>query len=358
MALGDWGWNEDWADRLSSLGDPLAQPARVSSQERTLWTIQTGDGSRQARILATGLPDGRTKGFPDGLPVVGDWVVTVPGDAESEPWLIRGVLPRRSKFSRQAAGQRTEEQIVSANVDRVWIVHGLDIEINPRKLERYLAVAWESGAQPEIVLSKADIAVDLDKAMGVTAQVTFGVPTYVVHTMDTSGCKPLADSLVAGTTIALLGPSGVGKSSLVNRLAGIEILETGEVRSGDRKGRHTTTRRELVRLEGGALLLDTPGMRELQLWELETGLAGAFPEIEGLADSCRFRDCLHESEPGCGVLAAVDSGAVSRARLDSYRKLQAEAEYQRRKSDPRAKSEALAEVKSITKSLRHHPKIR
>ena len=358
MALVAWGWNADWAKRLSSLGDPLAQPARVSSQERTLWTIQTGDGCRQARIVAAGLPKGLPKGFPDGLPVVGDWVVTVPGDTESEPWSIRGVLSRRSKFSRRAAGQRTEEQIIAANVDRVWIVHGLDIEINPRRLERYLAVAWESGAQPEIVLSKADIAVDLDKAVGVAAEVTFGVPTYVVHAMDPSGCEELAHSLVAGTTIALLGPSGVGKSSLVNRLAGHEILETGEVRSGDRKGRHTTTRRELVRLEGGALLLDTPGMRELQLWEVEDGLAGAFPEIEGLADDCRFRDCRHQSEPGCAVLAAVDSGSVNQTRLDSYRKLQAEADYQRRKSDPRAKSEALAEVKSITKELRHHPKIR
>ena len=350
MALGDWGWSEDWADRLSSLGDQLAYPARVSSQERTLWKIQTEHGSRQARVPAPGLPG--------GLPAVGDWVVTVPGDAESDPWLIRGILPRRSKFSRQAAGQRTEEQIVAANVDRVWIVHGLDLELNPRRLERYLAVAWESGAQPEVVLSKADIAVDLEKAKGVTAEVAFAVPIYVVNTMDPSGCKELADSLVAGTTIALLGPSGVGKSSLVNRLAGIEILDTGEVRSGDKKGRHTTTRRELVRLEGGALLLDTPGMRELQLWELETGLAGAFPEIDGLADGCRFRDCRHQSEPGCAVLAAVDSGSVSRARLDSYRKLQAEAQYQRRKSDPRAKSEALAEVKSIMKNLRHHPKIR
>ncbi len=219
-------------------------------------------------------------------------------------------------------------------------------------------MAWESGAQPEIVLSKADIAVDLDKARGVAAEVAFGVPIWIVNAMDLIGCEELADSLVAGTTVALLGPSGVGKSSLVNRLAGSEILEVGEVRSGDKKGRHTTTRRELVRLEGGALLLDTPGMRELQLWEVETGLAGAFPEIEGLADGCRFRDCAHQSEPGCAVLAAVASGSVSGARLDSYMKLQAEAEYQRRKSDPRARSEALAELRSIMKSVRRHPKHR
>ena len=282
--------------------------------------------------------------------------MTVPGDAPSDPWLIRGVLPRRSKFSRRAAGPRTEEQVVAANVDRVWLVHGLDVELNPRRLERYLAVAWESGAQPEIVLSKADIALDLDEARRVAAELAFGVPIWIVNIMNPSGCQELADSLVAGTTVALLGPSGVGKSSLVNRLAGKEILEVGEVRRGDKKGRHTTTRRELVRLEGGALLLDTPGMRELQLWELEAGFAGAFPEIAGLANGCRFRDCRHQSEPGCAVLAAVDSGSVSRARLDSYRKLLAEAEYQKRKSDPQAKSEAKAELRSIMKSFRHRPK--
>lgn len=261
MALADWGWSEDWADKLLALGDEPGKPARVSNQERTLWTIQTERGPRLARMPSACLPD--------DAPAVGDWVVTVPGDAESDPHSMRGVLPRRSKFSRQAAGQRAEEQIVAANVDRVWILNG------------------------------------------------FGVPVWVVGTMGPPGCQELADSLVAGTAIALLGLSGVGKSSLVNRLAGAEILETGEVRSGDKKGRHTTTRRELVRLEGGALLLDTPGMLELQLWELETGLAGAFPEIEGLANDCRFRDCRHQSEPGCAVLAAVDSGSLSRERLDS-----------------------------------------
>ncbi len=350
MALGDWGWNEDWADRLLSLGDEQACPARVSSQERTLWTIQTEHGPRQARIPASGLSD--------GLPAVGDWIVADPGDAESDPWMIRAVLPRRSKFSRQAAGERTDEQIVAANVDRVWIVNGLDLELNARRIERYLAVAWESGAQPEIVLAKADIAIDLDRARDVAAEVAFGVPIWIVSTVGPSGCQELADSLVAGTTIALLGPSGVGKSSLVNRLAGIEVLEIGEVRSGDKKGRHTTTRRELVRLGSGALLLDTPGMRELQLWQIDAGLAGAFPEIEELGNGCKFRDCQHESEPGCAVLAALDSGSLSGERLDSYRKLQAEAEYQRRRSDPRALSEARAEIKSIMKSHRKHPKVR
>ena len=253
------------------------------------------------------------------------------------------------------SGSRSE-QIVAANVDRVWIVHGLDLELNPRRLERYLAVAWESGAQPEIVLTKFDVAVDLENASRVAAELGLGVPVWIVSTVDPAGCHELASSLVPAATVALLGPSGVGKSSLVNRLAGDQLLDVGAVREGDRKGRHTTTRRELVLLEGGALLLDTPGMRELQVWDLDSGLAAAFPEIDDLAARCRFRDCQHESEPGCAVLTAVDAGSLSPERLASYRKLEAEAEYQRRKSDPRAMSETVAEWKSAMKSMRHHPK--
>ena len=172
MALVDWGWNQDWADRLLQLGHEAATPARVSSQERTLWTIQTEHGPRQARIP--------TSGFRDGLPAVGDWVVAASGDVEDDPWIIRAILPRRSKFSRQAVGDRSEEQIVAANVDRVWLVNGLDLELNARRIERYLAVAWESGSQPEIVLAKADIAVDLDKARSLVAEVALGIPVWTV----------------------------------------------------------------------------------------------------------------------------------------------------------------------------------
>ena len=219
---------------------------------------------------------------------MGDWVVAAPGDTPSarpsdgphDPWTILSILPRRSKFSRRAAGPTDEEQIVAANVDRVWIVHGLDIELNARRIERYLAVAWESGAQPEIVLAKADVAIDLESARGVATELAFGVPVWVVSTVDPTGCDELAASLGPGATVALLGPSGVGKSSLINRLAGNQLLEVGAVREWDGKGRHTTTRRELVLLDGGALLLDTPGMRELQLWDVETGLSAAFPEID------------------------------------------------------------------------------
>ena len=311
-----------------------------------------------------------------GFAAVGDWVVLRPGPAPGDPWSIEGILPRRSKFSRQAAGERIEEQVVAANVDTVWIVHGLDALPNPRRLERYLAVAWESGAQPEIVLTKADVAVDLDESRRIVEALGFGIPVHVVSVEGggdgpgsdggdsggggrgsrADGLTQLADRMTAGKTVALLGPSGVGKSSLINRLAGQDLLETGDVRTGDKKGRHTTTRRQLVRVESGALLLDTPGMRELQVWDLGGGLGQAFPEIDQLAGQCRFRDCAHESEPGCAILEAVESGSLGQERLDSYRKLEAEAAWQRRKADPRAQAEQVAEWKSILKSLKHHPK--
>ena len=394
MNLEAWGWDQEWS-RAWSGAVPGGQPqseggathtgedtqlraGRVTTQERTRWSVQTEDGPGEARIVS--------ERRPGGLAAVGDWVVLLPGPSPDDPWSIEGILPRRSKFSRQAAGERSDEQVVAANVDTVWIVHGLDVLPNPRRIERYLAVAWESGAQPEIVLTKADVAVDIDESRRIVEGLAFGVPVHLVSVTGhagggtgvdviqgagsgvdeagagvdlaegVGGVAQLAARMTPGKTVALLGPSGVGKSSLINRLAGEELLETGDVRAGDKKGRHTTTRRQLVRIESGALLLDTPGMRELQVWDLDEGLDQAFPEIDELAAQCRFRDCVHESEPGCAVLEAVATGSLPQERLESYKKLQAEAAYQRRKADPRAQAEQLAEWKSIFKSLKHHTK--
>jgi ribosome biogenesis GTPase len=246
--------------------------------------------------------------------------------------------------------------VLAANVDRLWIVHGLDVPPNLRRLERYLAVGWESGASPELVLTKSDLASHREESVAAVREIAFGVPLWVVSKADHGALGSLRDSLESGSTVALVGPSGVGKSTLINLLAQSEVAQTGEVRAGDRKGRHTTTSREVIRIHNDALLLDTPGLRELRVLCLDEGLGRAFPEIEDLAGKCRFRDCSHQTEPGCAVLRAVEEGTLAADRLASFRKLEAAAEYERRKSDPRAMAEAVAEYKTAMKTLKYHPK--
>jgi ribosome biogenesis GTPase len=345
-----WGWDDDWADRLARLTAEPVDVARVVGQDRARWSVRTRSGAESARV-ATGSE-------LDPYPVVGDWVVVESGPAPADPRSIVAVLPRRSSFSRGVAGSGASEHVLAANVDVVWVVHGLDAPVHPRRIERYLTLAWESGARPEVVLTKSDLAEDPEAAAARAREIAIGVEVRVVSAREPRSGRELRASLAPGRTVVLLGPSGVGKSTLVNLLAGTELAATGAVRAGDRKGRHTTTRRELFRLEGGALLLDTPGLRELRVWEVEEGLERAFPEIRELARSCRFRDCRHESEPGCAVLEAAASGRLDEARLESFRKLRAEADHQRRKSDPRARAEAVAGHKTALKTLKYHPKYR
>jgi ribosome biogenesis GTPase len=245
---------------------------------------------------------------------------------------------------------------LAANVDRLWIVQALDRSPNLRSLERYLAVAWESGAAPEILLSKSDLAEDLEAFVQAVTAIAFGIPVWVVSVGDDAAVGALQDSLSRGQTVALLGPSGAGKSTLINHLADSEVARTGDVRAGDRKGRHTTTDRELFPIHNGALLLDTPGMRELRVLDLQEGLGHTFPAIEQLGHDCRFRDCSHVSEPGCAVLLAEQEGRLDAARLASYRKLEAEAAYERRRIDPQARAEHVAERKTALRTLKYHPK--
>jgi ribosome biogenesis GTPase len=248
------------------------------------------------------------------------------------------------------------EQVVAANVDTVLLVLALNRDFNVRRLERYVAAGWESGAQPVVVLTKADVCDDLAAREAEAAAVAPGVPVHVVSSWEGTGLDVLGAYLGPGRTVALLGSSGAGKSTLLNRLAGAEVMATGAVRDADDRGRHTTTRRELVRLPGGALLIDTPGMRELGLWDAAEGVSQTFGDLEALAVRCRFRDCAHDSETGCAVQAALTEGSLAPERLASYRKLQRELAFQARRTDMQARLAEQARWKQIHKAARQHMK--
>lgn len=349
-ALDCWGWNPDLETAWSALRrTSSASPGRVTAQERDRWTVQLAGGAVPGRIASASVPGPH--------PVTGDWVTVQPGPGPADPVSIVAVLPRQSAIARGAAGTGATVQVLAANLDVAWIVEPLDAPLNLRRIERYLAIAWESGAVPELVLTKADLASDPAAAVATLGPVAMGVTVHQVSSERPDTIAALRATLRPGRTVALLGPSGAGKSTLINSLADASVTATGAVRAKDGKGRHTTTRRELFQLPGGALLLDTPGLRELRVLDLDEGLASAFPEIDELAASCRFRDCRHEAEPGCAVLAAAESGGLGRDRLESFRKLRAEAAHAERKANPLARAAAAAVHKTALKTLkRHHPK--
>lgn len=348
MSLRSWGWTEAWDTRRAGLAIDAGQLGRITRQDRRRWTAQTASGA--VAVRATALAS------LESSPVVGDWVVVAPGPTVSDPYSLLAIVPRKSTISRGAAGTGAVQQVLAANVDTVWIVESLDVPPNLGRLERYLAVAWGSGAMPCVVLTKADLAGPLARSVAEVRRAAAGVPVRVVSARDEDSVEELRRSLKPGETAVLLGPSGVGKSTLVNLLSQASVATTREVRARDRKGRHTTTRRELFQIPGGALLVDTPGLRELRVWDLGHGLDRAFPGIEELALACRFSDCRHESEPGCAVLEAVATGKLDAARLASFRKLRAEAAFEARKADPRARAMAVAKHKTDLKTLKYHPK--
>lgn len=302
---------------LPDTGDRPGVPARVTAQHRDRYEIVSLSGPAYARL--------KTKEYYDGdepFPTVGDYVMAQP--VEHGDSLILATLPRRTWFSRREPGPVPREQAVAANFDYVFILQSLNQDFNPKRLERYLAMAWQSGAVPVILLTKADLAADHDAFRGEAARVAPGVDVRVVSARTGFGLDGLEGYLRPGKTVVFLGSSGVGKSSLVNALAGEPVMATGGIREDDSKGRHTTTHRQLIRLNSGVLVIDTPGMRELGLWDAAQGLEDAFEDVERYARRCRFADCRHEREPGCAVRAAMAAGELDPARFESYRKLQAE----------------------------------
>lgn len=341
------GWTEDTARAFGPYAHSGLVPARVAVEHRDAYVLYSAQGEMWAEISgslrheATGRAD---------LPAVGDWVAVMPRPGEKRA-TIRAVLERRSSFARKEAGFEVEQQVLAANMDVVFLVAGLDGNLNTRRLERYLVLAWGSGASPIIVLNKADLCPDVPSAVAEVEGAAPGVPTLVVSAVDGRGIDELRAYLLPHRTGVLLGSSGVGKSTLMNQIHGRALQKVERVRE-DGKGRHTTTHRELFAIPGGGLLIDTPGMRELQLWDEHEGLEETFDDVTALAQECRFSDCSHEVEPGCAVAMAVKQGRLERDRLDSYHKLVRELRFLERKRDQRAAIVEKRRIKAMTKSYR------
>ena len=337
LSLAELGWSPQRS------GAPVTADlvvGRVSRVDRGAATLLTQTGTTRARIPHRLLATQDT----DLIPTVGDWVVLV-GDE------IDRVLPRTSAVTRKVAGERTRAQVVAANVDVVFVVDDASAPPKSRRIERYLALAWESGATPVVLLNKADAAADADSAVEHANAVALGVGVHAVSARTGTGLDLLTEHLAPGRTVVLIGPSGVGKSSLVNAFRGEEAVFTQDVRS-DGKGRHTTTYRELHCLPSGALLIDTPGLREVGLWASEDGLDRAYADIVELQEQCRFRDCAHRTEPGCAVAAAIDAGAVDPARFASWLKLQREVARVQDRRSGWERAQAGARMRARQRSLK------
>jgi ribosome biogenesis GTPase len=348
LKLEDYGWSDFFAEAFASYAAEGFEAGRVFLQHNRALMLYTASGETPAET--TGRLRFHARGAED-LPAVGDWVVFRRVAAEGKA-KIHEILPRRSKFSRKAAGSETAEQVVAANVDTVFLVTGLDEDYNPRRVERYLIMAWESGAEPVVILNKADLVEEAERRRREIEAVAPGVPVLVLSAKRGEGVEHLLPYLGRGRTVALMGSSGVGKSTITNRLLGAEVQRTAEVRLSDARGRHTTTHRELFVLAGGGLVLDTPGMRELQLLVSERGLRETFEEIEETAARCRFTDCRHEGEPGCAVREALESGGLDPERYQNYRKMQAEMRHAATLLDQRKAQEEKSRVKRIHRDLK------
>jgi ribosome biogenesis GTPase len=348
LTLEALGWTSRFAEAFEPFQASGGEPARVSLEHTHIYRVITPDGERLARVA------GRLRHAAEeraDFPAVGDWVVLDPAAAGGGDARIRAILPRASQFSRRAAGNPTERQVIAANVDVVFLVSGLDLDFNPRRIERYLVTAWDSGASPVILLNKSDLVDDPSAFLTEVEALAKGVPVLAVSARRPETLAVVRAQLGPGRTAVLLGSSGVGKSSIVNALIGGEMMRTRDVRDYDSRGRHTTTGRQLVLLPGGGILIDTPGLRELQLWDTGDSVAGAFADIDTLAEGCRFRDCRHASEPGCAVTAAVKGGTLSDVRLASFRKLQDEQAFQATQQDQRAQIEQKRRSKVMSKAL-------
>jgi len=306
------GWSEFFEVPFRPYREQGHFAARVALEERGAYRLYTEQGELSASVRGKLRFDSQG---PADFPAVGDWVSVSKRERDGLAQ-IYAVLPRRSKFSRKAAGSSAEEQVVAANVDTVFLVQGLDQDFNLRRLERYVVAAFESNAAPVVILSKADLCTDVEKRIAEAETVSSGTPVHAISSVSGDGLNQIDEYIRPGVTVAFLGSSGAGKSTLINRIVGEEIQKTAEVREHDGRGRHTTTHRELIVLKAGGLLIDTPGMRELQFWDASGSLSEAFSDIHAIAAVCYFSNCSHQNEPGCAVRDALEDGTLDKARYE------------------------------------------
>ena len=346
------GWHERFAAHAAGWMEEGFEPGRVAVEHRGAYTVFTAEGPVEAALTGKMRFDATDRGE---LPAVGDWVMLErsPGGGRA---VVRAVLPRHSHFSRKVAGDTTEEQVLTANIDTVFLVTALNQDKNLRRIERYLALAWESGAVPAIVLTKADLCENVLEAIAEVGAIAPGVPIHAVSIVTDEGFDELGSYFTGNRTVSLLGSSGVGKSTIVNRLAGTD-MKVQAIRE-DGKGRHTTSHREMILLPEGGIIVDTPGMRELQMWEANEGLEVTFNDVAAFAAECRFNDCSHDSEPGCAVKLAVERGELSEERLASFRKLERELAFLERKVDKRLQHEESRKWRKLNADARARTRIR
>jgi ribosome biogenesis GTPase len=321
--LETFGWDGFFEALFRSEEGEGMCPARVASDLGESYRLLSEHGELRGEL--TGRLRHKAQAKQD-LPGVGDWVIIKPILEESKG-VIQQVLPRKSCFIRKEAGFRSRAQIVCANVDTTFVVVSLNDDFNLRRIERYVTAIWDSGSRPVIVLSKSDLCEDADRRILAVESVARGVSIHAISSLTGEGMDYLAAYLAPGSTVAMVGSSGAGKSTLINKMVGSEVRRVREIRSSDDHGRHATSTRDLILLSSGALVLDTPGMRELQLWDAEEGFRETFDDVESLAAGCRFSDCSHNSEPGCAIREALEQGLIDQARIESFEKIRREVEY-------------------------------